>query len=103
MKTQALALDPTTSLRRWLFGSLMLLSVAGVLALKLTGVAHAGFPATEGPAAGHGIAVSPAPARLDADPALDRLVALHLGATRLSALPALVRQPGGCCQPAAGQ
>jgi hypothetical protein len=89
MNARARAIDPTTSRRRWLAASLMLFSLAALLAVQLAGAAQSGIATAAGKCIDLRQVRQPAlaTASVEADPALERLIALHHSATRLSAAP----------------
>ena len=99
MKTRSASISPRLSARRWLIASLLLISVATLLGLRLANWVHAGVPIGDGIDAPVSVSAKEATNSLvaDADPALERMIALHRG-VMLAPLQAEV--VGACCGPA---
>lgn len=100
MKTRSLSISATASARRRLIASVLLMSVAAVLSLRLASGAHA--KVSGGDAIGADGPVDTDEATLavvaDADPALESMIALHRG---VMLAPLRTTADDDCCGPVA--
>ena len=89
MNARTRAIDPRISRRRRLAASLMLFSIAALLAMQIAGAAQTGVTTSPGQCM-HALPASqtaPAAASAEADSVVERLIALHRSATRVSDAP----------------